>query len=138
MAADATKIFGGAAVTIEISAAGADVWTDLGFFKADAEITWEPYAAPLSDQNEVPLSGLGKIKATLVQSEAATLTALETYKTAKADLRITDVMSNVHTVTSIFIKVQVKRAFAPNEPHTVEIMAQRETQNPDDWCAAPS
>lgn len=31
MAADATKIFGGAAVTIEISAAGADTWSDLGF-----------------------------------------------------------------------------------------------------------
>ena len=69
MASDATKIYHGPATKVEVSSVGA-TWTDLGFFKSEAEITWEPHKAELSDQNEVQLSGLGKLKVLLVQTDS--------------------------------------------------------------------
>ncbi len=136
MASDATKIYSGPATKVEVSSDGT-TWTDLGFFKSEAEITWEPHKAELSDQNEVQLSGLGKVKVLLVQSDSATLNTLKNYQRAKAYVRITAVDGKTYQVSGIFLSTMVSRAFKTGEPHTIEVTGQRTTLNPDDWVTFP-
>lgn len=136
MAADASKIYSGPATKVEVSPDGA-TWTDLGYMKANAVISWEPNKAELSDQNEVPLTGLGKISLDLVQTDNATLTILKSYKTTKAYVRITAVDGKTYQVSGIFLSTPIERPFQPGEPHKITVTGQRVTQNPDDWVTFP-
>jgi len=137
MAQDATKIFSGPATKVEVSSDGT-TWTDLGFGSANAEITWEPHQAELSEGNQLQLSGLGKISVELFQTDSGTLNTLKSYRQQKAYMRITAVDGTQYQVSGIFLSYNVKRGFKEGEPHTIVVTGQRTTLQPDDWVTFPA
>lgn len=137
MAQDATDIYSGPITTLEVSANGSS-WTDVGFGSGEAMITWEPSKQVLGDQNEVELTGLGKISIELLQTDQTTLAAIAAFKRAKAYVRITTVDTNTYVVSGIFLSINLQRSFKPGEAHKMVVTGQRETVDCDDWCAFPA
>lgn len=137
MAQDATKIYAGPATKVETSP-NDSTWTDIGFASANVEITWEPKKSELMDSNEFQLSGLGKISVELVQTDNASLTIIKGYRAAKAYVKVTAVDGRTYKVSGIFLSYQLKRGFKAGEAHTLMVTGQRETLQPDDWCAFPT
>ncbi len=145
MAADATKIYAGPIISIGIAAAAtADggAFPDLGYMDEEgaANIVWEMLETLLSDGNIMPKNGRGTATITLIQTDPTDAQAtLETYKTAKAKIKIgtVDTTNGYYFIDEVFISYNVERDFKPGSVHKLIMKCSRVTENADDFCSGP-
>ncbi len=142
---DATKIYDGVVTAIGIAAAAtADggSYTDLGAVDQENPllVEWVPNEIGLSDQNQVPVGGIGTVTFNLLETDPSGIQAtLETYQTTLGKLKITTVDSTngYHFIDNIYLRHKQVRSGKPGEAHRFECIASRATDQSDDFCSGP-